>query len=202
MVFSVGGIVEKEKYLEIINSLQEAVIVVDRNYRIDNANETACLVTKKGLDQVIGKHCYEITHLNKEPCFKSGVECPVKAVFETGQRTRVIHKHLSEDGTARWEEIIASPFTKEKGEVTHVIEEIRDCSELLKNKEIIEELKSEVKTLQGMLPICSKCKNIRNDEGYWETVEGYIGNNSDTVFTHGLCPVCAKELYPEYYKGP
>jgi hypothetical protein len=83
-----------------------------------------------------------------------------------------------------------------------VIEEIRDCSELLKNKRIIEELQIEVKTLKGMLPICAKCKNIRNDEGYWETVEEYIGNNSDTVFTHGLCPVCAKELYPDYYKGP
>ena len=57
----------------------------------------------------------------------------------------------------------------------------------------------EIKQLRGILPICSKCKKIRNDKGYWEMIEKYIGEHSDAVFSHGLCPVCAKNLYPEYY---
>ncbi len=192
----------EERYFKtLINSLQEAVIIVGRDYRIYDANEAACKVTQKKRGQVIGNPCCEILHLSKDPCYNKGIQCPVKMVFETGERTRVIHKHSSISGISRWEEIIASPLKNEDGEINLVVEEIRDCSELLKNRNIIEELTSEIETLQAMLPICSNCKKIRNDEGYWENVEEYIGKNSNTVFTHGLCPGCAKELYPEYYKG-
>jgi PAS domain S-box-containing protein len=57
-----------------------------------------------------------------------------------------------------------------------------------------------VKTLHGMLPICSACNKIRNDEGYWERIETYIRERSDAEFTHGICPDCAKKLYPQFYK--
>jgi sensor domain CHASE-containing protein len=59
----------------------------------------------------------------------------------------------------------------------------------------------EIKTLSGMLPICSNCKNIRDDKGYWNRIEAYISEHSDAQFSHGLCPDCAKKLYPEFYKG-
>ena len=58
---------------------------------------------------------------------------------------------------------------------------------------------TEVKTLSGMLPICSSCKNIRNDEGYWQHIEEYISMHSDLDFTHGICNGCVKKLYPEFY---
>jgi DNA-binding NtrC family response regulator len=57
-----------------------------------------------------------------------------------------------------------------------------------------------IKTLQGMLPICSACKNIRDDEGYWNRIESYISEHSEVKFTHSICPDCAKKLYPEFYK--
>jgi PAS domain S-box-containing protein len=56
---------------------------------------------------------------------------------------------------------------------------------------------SEVKTLQGFLPICSYCKNIRDDKGYWNQIESYIRDRSDAEFSHGICPECAKKLYPD-----
>jgi hypothetical protein len=71
-------------------------------------------------------------------------------------------------------------------------------------EELIRELTralSEVKTLSGLLPICASCKNVRNDKGYWEQIEKYIGDRSDAEFSHGLCPACAKKLYPEYFKA-
>jgi len=64
----------------------------------------------------------------------------------------------------------------------------------------IEELKgalSEIKTLRDMLPICAACKKIRDDEGFWENVETYITKHTSTVFSHGICPECVEELYPE-----
>ncbi|MGO9612621.1 MAG: GAF domain-containing protein [Dissulfurispiraceae bacterium] len=56
-----------------------------------------------------------------------------------------------------------------------------------------------VKTLSGMLPICSSCKKIRDDQGYWNQIETYISMHSEAEFTHGLCPDCVKIIYPEYY---
>lgn len=60
---------------------------------------------------------------------------------------------------------------------------------------------SEIKTLSGLLPICSHCKKIRDDEGYWQLVEVYIKERSDVEFSHGLCPDCAEELYPQVFQN-
>ena len=60
---------------------------------------------------------------------------------------------------------------------------------------------SEIKTLQGILPICSYCKQIRNDEGYYEQIEEYISDHSDVDFSHTICPACAKEHFPELGLG-
>ncbi len=56
---------------------------------------------------------------------------------------------------------------------------------------------SKIKRLQGIIPICSVCKKIRDDNGYWNQLERYIRDNSDADLTHGICPDCAKKLYPD-----
>ncbi len=56
---------------------------------------------------------------------------------------------------------------------------------------------SKVKTLSGFLPICSHCKKIRDDKGYWNQIESYIHNHSDAEFSHGICPACARKYYPD-----
>ena len=69
-------------------------------------------------------------------------------------------------------------------------------------EQLIHELQAalaEIKTLRGILPICSSCKKIRDDEGYWHQVEVYIRDHSEAEFSHGLCPECAKKLYPELF---
>ena len=55
----------------------------------------------------------------------------------------------------------------------------------------------EVKTLKGLLPICSHCKNIRDDKGYWNQVERYVTEHSEAQFSHGICPECAQKYYPD-----
>lgn len=68
--------------------------------------------------------------------------------------------------------------------------------EKLRNE--LEEALAEVKTLSGFLPVCSNCKDIRDDEGYWQKMEQYISERSEAQFSHGICPKCVKELYPEF----
>lgn len=55
-----------------------------------------------------------------------------------------------------------------------------------------------IQTLQGILPICSFCKKIRNDKGYWDQVEAYISRHSEARFSHGICPDCLHEHYPDF----
>jgi len=64
----------------------------------------------------------------------------------------------------------------------------------------LREAMASVKTLSGLLPICSGCKKIRDDGGYWEQVETYVSSHSEATFTHSLCPDCLKQLYPEQYE--
>ncbi len=59
---------------------------------------------------------------------------------------------------------------------------------------------TKVKTLSGLLPICSSCKKIRDDKGYWNQIELYLRENSEVEFTHGICPDCARKIYPYYFK--
>ncbi|HWD18462.1 MAG TPA: response regulator [Verrucomicrobiae bacterium] len=53
---------------------------------------------------------------------------------------------------------------------------------------------ADIKTLQGMLPICAWCKKVRSDEGYWMTVDQYLRSHSDIEFSHGVCPTCAASI--------
>jgi hypothetical protein len=57
---------------------------------------------------------------------------------------------------------------------------------------------AEVKALSGLLPICAQCKKIRDDTGYWNQLESYLTTHSQAQFTHGICPDCAKVLFPEF----
>ncbi len=64
----------------------------------------------------------------------------------------------------------------------------------------LQEALAEVKTLSGLLPICANCKKIRDDRGYWNRIETYIGKHSDVQFSHGICPECARKLYPDLFE--
>lgn len=59
---------------------------------------------------------------------------------------------------------------------------------------------SEMKTLKGLLPICLKCKMVRDDEGFWRNVDVYLASHTKAQFSHGICPDCARRIYPELYK--
>jgi hypothetical protein len=57
---------------------------------------------------------------------------------------------------------------------------------------------ADIKVLSGLVPICSSCKKIRDDKGYWTQLEGYIQAHSQAKFSHGVCPDCMKKLYPNF----
>jgi PAS domain-containing protein len=98
----------------------------------------------------------------------------------------------------------ASILYNAQGLIVGAIESLRDITaakQLEKNREdLIKELRkaiAKVRVLSGLLPICSQCKKIRDDKGYWNQIESYIRDHSEAEFSHSICPECAKILYPE-----
>jgi hypothetical protein len=74
------------------------------------------------------------------------------------------------------------------------------ADKLEKRNQELEAALARVSELEGIIPICSFCKKIRDDQGYWHKVEEYISSHSMANFSHGLCPECAKKYYKELEK--
>lgn len=87
----------------------------------------------------------------------------------------------------------------------HLKNEVRErtAAEASRDKIILtlQQALDEVKTLRGILPLCSFCKKIRDDKGYWEQVDVYIHKHSQADISHGICPDCIRKHYPEEYKS-
>jgi phosphoserine phosphatase RsbU/P len=101
------------------------------------------------------------------------------------------------------DDYLAKPF--DAGELRARVEAGRRLLEMQEQlAEQIRQLRQaldHIKTLQGILPICSFCKKIRDDQGYWNQVEAYISLHSDALFSHSICPECMNEHYPELSKN-
>ena len=115
-------------YRTLLNSMFEDIIVIDRNYRIVDVNNTYLVSSGHGRDQVIGRYCYELSHGYNEPCDKHGKDCKLAQVFETGETHNCRHEHLASDGSKVLVEILLSPLKDKNGKITHVIESVRDIS--------------------------------------------------------------------------
>ena len=72
--------------------------------------------------------------------------------------------------------------------------------ELRRSNEELQKALRDVKVLRGLIPICASCKKIRNDGGFWQQLEEYIGEHSEAEFSHGICQPCIKKLYPGVYQ--
>jgi len=111
-----------------------------------------------------------------------------------------------QQGDIRWIHLRTTLLKDEQGNLLAIEGIASDSTEKMQQdmerKQLIRELKkalAEVKTLSGLLPICSFCKKVRDDRGYWNQIESYITEHSDLFFTHGLCPDCLTHHYPEYF---
>jgi PAS domain S-box-containing protein len=149
--------------------------------------------------------CRELFHYQDTPCSGSDKPCTCEQVKETGRPVTVEHRHCAENGACRDMEIHCFPIFDDQGKLVQVIEYCIDISErkqaTAEREKLILDLQKaldDVKTLQGLLPICAGCKKIRDDKGYWNTIESYLSEHTDAEFTHGLCPDCITRLYPDY----
>lgn len=115
--------------------------------------------------------------------------------------------YLHKNGQTLWFGNVVSLIRDDKGEIIGihgVSRNITEQKQAAEEKErLITELQaalSEIKTLSGLLPICSHCKKIRDDRGYWNQLESYLMDHSDALLSHSICPECAEKFYADFRK--
>lgn len=195
---------QNQKFLDtLLNSIPSPVFYKDDSGRYIGFNKAFEKFFGASREKLIGKTVFDINppklakiyYEKDQELLTGGVSQQYEAqvVNALGQTRDVIFEK--------------AVFTDGQGNIKGVIGVILDITERQQMEEerekLISELQealAEVKTLTGLLPICASCKKIRNDQGYWEKMEKYIGDRSPVKFSHGICPECTKKLYPELIK--
>ncbi len=185
----------EERLKSFYNAAFEGIVISEEGRIIDANNRFADILGYKR-DELIGKEVVSLTaDEDKELVLRN-----IRSDFDKPYESKALHKA----GSIVFVEVHGQKI-KYNGRPARVtaIHNITDRKRAEEAREqLISELKTalvEVKTLRGIVPICSNCKSIRDDAGYWQQVEEYLQDHSEALFSHGICPECAKKLYPEFY---
>ena len=115
--------------------------------------------------------------------------CNIPVIFITSLSEDVDETKAFKVGAVDYITKPINPTTAKARVKTHI--------ELSRTMKALQQALEKIKTLNGLIPICSVCKKIRDDKGYWNLLEAYIEEHSNALFSHGLCPDCVEQLYAD-----
>lgn len=150
-------------------------------------------------EELMGRPFIEFVHPeDRDRTLKQNAE-----VRAGGKALSFENRYLCKDGSFRWLRWNAAPDAAQQ-EIYSVARDVTESKRAAEEREeLVLKLQAalaEVHTLRAILPICSYCRKIRDDENYWHTVEDYIGQHTATRFSHGICPDCL-DTHPELQHG-
>lgn len=167
-------------YRSLMYSLHEDILVIDRDYRIVDLNNTTLVTSGQSREEVIGQPCFVISHGYHEPCDNLGENCELKRVFETGEPRNCTHEHIRSDGSKAYVDILLSPLNDADGNVSHVIEAVRDISELYVTQNRLRELSSRQEAVLAAVP--DIIMEVDNEKTYtWANRAGYEFFGEDCI---------------------
>jgi two-component system cell cycle sensor histidine kinase/response regulator CckA len=166
---------ERERYFySLLSNMHEDILIIDRDYLITDVNKAFLDTAGRRREEIIGHHCYEISHGYSEPCEKHGEKCMLGKVFDTGKPFTCLQQHVRPDGSKVWVDLLVSPLRDESGNVTHTIEAVREVSDLVKVKEELTTSEEKYRTILESI-----------EDGYYETdIRGNL-----TFFNDSLCKI-------------
>ena len=195
----------ESKFRSVAQSAKDAIILADKHGTIMFYNAAAQTMFGYTENEIVGR---SVTILMPEE-FKSSHSEGVKRAAAAG-RPAINGKTLETraiDKKGREFPIELSFSTWQSDSEFFLTGIVRDISKRkqieAERDQLIQSLQdslAKLKTLSGLLPICASCKKIRDDKGYWNRIETYIQKHSEAEFSHGICPECARKLYPSYYE--
>ncbi|MFH1156072.1 MAG: PAS domain S-box protein [Pseudomonadota bacterium] len=194
------SLLEREVFLnELINSIPIPVFYKDRAGRYLGFNKAFETFFGETKERLIGKSVFEINPSKLAEIYlaKDNELFEAKGIQQYEAQVKSMHGELRDVIFNK------SVFTDINGAVIGLIGAVVDITETKRAEQERERLISDlqnalhkVKQLRGLLPICSHCKKIRDDKGYWNQIEAYIAEHSDAEFSHSICQECAEKYYP------
>ncbi len=181
----------------LVEQSRDGIVVLDQNGRVYEANQQYTRMLGYSMDELRQLYVWDWdTQWTKEQLMKD-----MQKVDEAGDHFET--RHRRKDGTLYDVEISTNGSIYRGQKLIFCI--CRDITERKRaqqeREKLIKELQealNEIKTLRGILSLCSFCKRIRNDKGYWEQVDVYIHKHSQADISHGIFPECLKKNCPEY----
>lgn len=177
-----------------LDNIPGHAVILDRKQRVIWANNLALKSAGRRLEDVAGRPCYSVWQRAKEPC----TGCPVVESIQTGRSSE--KEFFAPDGRTYF--IKGHPMYDQKKNIIGAYEYAREITERKQRMHEMEQLisslqksRKDVRMLSGLLPICSSCKKIRDDRGYWNSLETFFSRHADIDFSHSICPECADRLY-------
>lgn len=190
----------------LVKSMSDAVFVLDPQGVVVEANPAAVSLIGRASKHVAGRAIGQLLpgiavpdapHAKAATGEPHAVPSPAAAHSDYARSTPSGERHY---------EMRLSSFMNDSGATVGRLLVLRDVTQHIamarQREALIEELRAtleQVVTLGRLLPICSKCSKVRDDDGYWQSVEAYVTAHSDAEFTHGICPDCMRALYPMLY---
>ncbi len=186
--------------IDAFNSSINGLIVTDLTGTIRYANPSFCRMFEYALDEVVGKNAAKLFSTDEIRSFSDIIE-----IINISQERS--HEFIVErkSGDRIFVEVSAASVSSVSGkpvgrmasfiDITRRKEIENDREQLIKK---LQHALDTIKVLRGIIPICASCKKIRDDKGYWNHLESYLKENSEAVFSHGICPECSEKLYGRY----
>ncbi len=198
------------QYRLLAENVHDSIVTLDLDLRLMYVSPSIMRLTgfsseeikRLPIEQIFTPQSYELAKqvLSEELAREHKGE-PIERHIPRTLELELIHK----DGRTVWIEFTTTFIWDDKGKPKSILVVARDISKRkktdLEREHLVSELQqalADVKTLRGLIPICANCKKIRDDQGYWKQIEGYISEHSDAVFSHGICPECMQKLYPDF----
>lgn len=187
----------RERYRSLVDNVQDLLCELsqDGRYLYVSQNYAAVLGYEPG--ELLDRNAFELVHPDDL--------ATVTAVFDSQSgQGQTVFRYRHRNGEWRWMESAGKAYTTVEGENRGVVIS-RDITERKRGEEerenhvlLLQHALDNIKVLRGLLPICSHCKKIRDDEGQWHTVETYVRDRADVDFSHGICPDCLNMHYPKF----
>jgi len=188
-------VVDSEAFHKMFQNHGAIMYIVDLStFAIVDANKAALNFYGYDLETMLTKR---VPDLNTTP--EPEIRAEIKRAVAEG-RSYYVFKHRLANGEIRDIEIYANPISIQGKDYSFsIVQDITERKQAEEERErLIAELQTaleENKTLRGIIPICSYCKKIRDDQGYWQQVEVYVRDHSEAIFSHSFCPECTREHF-------
>jgi PAS domain S-box-containing protein len=191
----------EERYRALFEQANDAIFLDAEDDQIIDVNQRACELMGYSREELLAMTVPDL----QAPEVRKPKGSAIKYELERFGGVPFETLNLHRDGTRIPVEVSTSPIAgQESGLVLAIVRDIRERKRAENERErLIGELQealAKIRTLRGLIPICSACKKIRDDQGYWQQVEVYVRDHSEAEFSHGLCPDCARRLYPDIFQ--